>query len=472
MQSGLPLRRLLITVLLTLCAEAADKKNSFEILDQFSDAVEALAARVSPSVVHIVVTRYGARNESPATRTAFVVGRQESIGSGVIVDADGYIVTNAHVVADAQRIRVSLRTPGAQTITDVLAHPLAPMQEATLIGVFKEADLALIKIAASGLPALRFADYDKLRQGQVVFAFGSPEGLHDSLSMGVVSSIARQPDPDSPFIYIQTDASINPGDSGGPLVNTAGEIVGLNTFILTQSGGSEGIGFSIPSPLIQLVSGQLRKYGHIHRPLIGAGVQAITMPLAAALKLPRDSGVVISDVVPGGPAEAAGLKLNDIVVAVDGRPVHNVPMFMMAMLTHDTSDRVQLQLSRGGETVLLEVAAVEEQHATDRLAGLADPDRSQIPRLGILGIAVDKRTESMFPNLRGEYGVVVAARTESPRAGVSGLQIGDVIHEVNGVIVSTVEALRGALEPMKRGDPVALFVEREGKLLYVAFDME
>ena len=134
------------------------------------------------------------------------------------------------------------------------------------------------------MPALRFADYSKLRQGLVVFAFGSRQGLGNSMSMGVVSSVARQPTPDSPFVYIQTDAPINPGDSGGPLVNAEGEIVGLDTFILSQSGGSEGIGFAIPSTLIQLASGKLRRYGHMHRQLIGVGVQTITPTLASALQ--------------------------------------------------------------------------------------------------------------------------------------------------------------------------------------------
>ena len=220
------------------------------------------------------------------------------------------------------------------TFLIVAGQALAPPIDATLIGVFKELDLALIKIPGKGLPTLSFADYRKLRQGQVVFAFGSRQGLGNSMSMGVVSSVARQPQPDSPFVYIQTDAPINPGDSGGPLVNTAGDIVGLNTFILTQSGGSEGIGFAIPSTLIQLAGPQLRKYGHVHRQMIGISVQTITAPLASALSLPRESGVLVSDVAPGGPAETAGVKLNDIVAAVDGRRIENVPMFVTAMLSH------------------------------------------------------------------------------------------------------------------------------------------
>ena len=148
-----------------------------------------------------------------------------------------------------------------------------------------------------------------IRQGELVFAFGSPEGLRNSVTMGVVSSVARQPDPDSPTIYIQTDAPINPGNSGGPLVNVDGELVGLNTFILTESGGSQGLGFAIPSAVVASAYPQLRKYGHLHRGLIGFSMQAITPALAAGLGLSRTSGVMVSDVMPGSAAEAAGIAV-------------------------------------------------------------------------------------------------------------------------------------------------------------------
>jgi serine protease Do len=449
------------------------------VLDQFSDSVQALAARVAPSVVQISVTRYAPREDADGGRTGVVLGRQQSVGSGAIIDPDGYIVTNSHVVANALRIRVNLAPKIAgsgdkpdQTLTSTLAQALAPPVEATLIGVFKELDVALIKISAKNLRALRFADYRKLRQGQVVFAFGSRQGLGNSMSMGVVSSVARQPNPDSPFVYIQTDASINPGDSGGPLVNTAGEIVGLDTLILTQSGGSEGIGFAIPSPLIQLVSAQLRKYGHMHRQLIGVGVQAITPTMTSALSLPRDSGVLISDITPGGPAESAGVKLNDVVAAVDGRAVENVPMFVTALLSHPAGQKVKMDLVRGTEMMSMEVEAVEESHNSDRLSDLIDPEKNRVRPLGIIGVAIDKDTEPLFPGLRGPYGVIVVALSASAAASATGLEVGDVIHEINGTAVSSLEGLRTAMEKFKRGDAVALFIERDGKLQYLAYEVE
>jgi serine protease Do len=410
-----------------------------------------------------------------------VIARQQVVGSGAIVDPEGYIVTNAHVVANALRIRVSRLAQSAQgappdrpdqIITDTLAQALAPEIDAVLVGVFKELDLALIKIPAQGLPTLRFADYKKLRQGEVVFAFGSRRGLGNSMSMGVVSSVARQVDPDSPFVYIQTDAPINPGDSGGPLVNAAGELVGMDTFIFTQSGGSEGIGFAIPSTLIELSCAQLRKYGHMHRQLIGVGVQAITATLASALHLPSDAGVLVSDVTPGEPAEAAGVKLNDIVLAIDGRHVQNVPVFMTMLLSHPSGQKVKLDLLRGTEKLSVEVPPIEESHKSDKLIDMLDPDKNRVRQLGVIAIAIDDQTAEMFPGLRGPYGVIVVAQTVSSSASMTGLQVGDVIHEVNGTVVSSLDSLRSAMEKFKRGDAVALFIERDGKLQYLSFEIE
>jgi serine protease Do len=455
------------------------KRSSFAALDQFSESVQALAAHIAPSVVQISVTRYASREESTAGRIGVVLGKQQSVGAGVVVDSEGYIITNAHVVAGAQRIRVSMvatRPPEGDTtdqlITNELAQAFVEPVDATLIGVFKEADLALLKVPVTGLPALPFADYKKLRQGQVVFAFGSRDGLSNSVSMGVVSSISRQPEPDSPFIFIQTDAPINPGDSGGPLVNTAGEIVGLNTFILSQSGGSEGIAFAIPSPLLQVVSDQLRTHGHFRRLMMGVGVQTITPALAGGLQLHRTSGVVVSDVAPGSAAESAGVKLNDIILSLDAKPVPNLPLFMMASLTHAGTEPVKLQILRGAETLMLDVEGVQEEHSSDRVSDLVDPIKGQIPALGVMGISIDKRVQAILPQLRSAYGVLIAARSASFGGTPIALQAGDVIHEVNGVMVTTVEALRGKLEQMKRGDPVALFIEREGKLQYVSFELE
>ncbi len=451
-------------------AQIAEAQNTAAQLNQFSHAVQSLSARVSPSVVRITATRYGVQEDSG--RTDVLTGNEQSIGSGVIVDTDGYILTNAHVVDGAQKIKVDLVSSGEETISGVLARAHTEPQNAILLGEFKEGDIAVIKVAKTGLPALPFADYGKLQQGQVVFALGSPEGLQNSVSMGIVSSIARQPDPDSPFLYIQTDTPINPGNSGGPLINTAGEIVGLNTFILTKSGGNEGVGFAIPSMLLKWVVGNIRKYGHIHRSSVGIGLQAVTPVLAKALKLPRNSGVLVSDIVPRGPAEIAGLKLNDVVVAVDGRPVDAVPAMMGLFFQHGGGEHIKFEVLRESEKLTLDLVTVEQEHESDRLSDFVDATKDLVPSLGIVGITLSKRLEAITGPTRLPTGVVVAARIQSSFGLNTGLQTGDVIHSLNNDFVFSVEALNSALANVKPGSSIALLIERHGQLQYVAFEIQ
>src|ERR1039458_1538904 len=206
----------------------------------------------------------------------------------------------------------------------------------------------------------------------MVFAFGSPEGLRNTVTMGMVSAVARQPDPDSPLVYIQTDAPINPGNSGGPLVNADGELVGINTFILTQSGGNEGLGFAIPSAIVAFAYPEFKKYGHVHRGEIGVLVQAITPNLAVALALPRDSGVIVSDVDPGGPAAGAGLQVHDIIRGMDGRAVESLALFSYGLYIHNPGDRAKLNILRGSDRLLLDVPVVERPHDLDQLLASAE----------------------------------------------------------------------------------------------------
>ena len=239
--------------------EAAEAKSAEPpgVLVQLNGALENLAARVSPAVVQILVTGYGPLREEDRSQTAFIV-RQHAVGSGVIVDSSGYIMTNAHVVEGAQRIRVALPLPMGDSSGQV---PIGKRRilEARLVGQHKETDLALLKIDETDLPTLQLGSQQRPRVGQLVFAIGSPEGLQNSVTMGVVSALARQPDPSKPITYLQTDAPINPGNSGGPLVDMNGAVLGINTFILSQGGGSEGLGFAIPARIVDFVYRSLRK---------------------------------------------------------------------------------------------------------------------------------------------------------------------------------------------------------------------
>jgi serine protease Do len=343
---------------------------------------------------------------------------------------------------------------------------------ARILGVHTDTDLALLKIEASGLPSLPFGRYQDVRQGQMVFAFGSPEGLGNSVTRGVVSSIARQPDLDRPMVYIQTDAPINPGNSGGPLVDIEGRVVGINTFILTEGGGNEGLGFAIPSGVVRRIYQQLRKQGHVHRQVIGAAVQTITPTLAAGLGLPQDYGVIVSDVTPGGPAEGAGLKAQDVVLTLDGQPVMNVPQFDAAFQFRMDPVPLHLAVLRSSEKISLEIPVVEQQDDLDRLADSLDPVKDLVPQLGILGVQIDRRISAMVPDLRMASGVIVAARTTFGASVDSGLETGDVIHALNGANIISLEALSAGVKQLKPGDPVVLQIERDGQLQYLAFEME
>jgi serine protease Do len=343
--------------------------------------------------------------------------------------------------------------------------------EARIVGTASDIDLALLKVEATGLHALPLADYDRIRQGELVFAFGSPEGLQNSVTMGVVSSIARQPDPDSPRIYIQTDAPINPGNSGGPLVNVDRELVGLNTFILTESGGSQGLGFAIPSLVIAVAYPQLRRYGHLHRGVIGINVQAITPALAAGLGLSRTSGVMVSDVMRDGPADIAGVQVQDIVATVNGKPVNSVPTLELELSTRTAGEMVMMGLVRGSRTVSLPVSVIEEPHSIDQLSDIADPATNAVRKLGIVGVDITDTTAALLPGLRISSGVLVAAREqEAPGTGVP-LLVGDVIHTLNTFAVRSLDGLRVLVDGIKAGSDVVLQIERDGRLMFVTFQI-
>jgi serine protease Do len=411
--------------------------------------------------------------EGDSSEAALVIGRLRSIGSGVIVDPDGYILTNAHVLKGAERVQVVLPSPlvGASPNLSTLSARGRTM-DARIVGQSRETDLAVLKIEAKGLPALPIGKHGNLRQGEMVFAFGSPGGLQNSVTMGVVSAVARQPDPDSPMVYIQTDAPINPGNSGGPLVDVDGELVGINTFILTQSGGNEGLGFAIPNGIVAVAYPQLRKFGHLHRGEIGINVQTITPSLAGGLGLGKEEGVIISDVMPGSPAETAGLEIQDIILSIDDKPVGSVPIFGMYFYMLQAGDRVKIVVLRGAEQLDMEVPVMQRQHEVDRLMDLIDPEKALVSKLGILGIQIDKKIAQMLPDLREASGVIVAAKAAGFGGEENSLAIGDVIHGLNGTPVIGLDFLRSALDRIKPDSPVALQIEREGRLMYTTFRME
>ena len=437
-------------------------------LRELNNAIEFLVRRVSPAVVQVLVTALGSV-EAPGR--AGVLEREHILGSGVVVDSGGFILTNAHVVTGAQQVRVVLTEPTAGGEAGPAAALPGPVLSARVIGVDKETDLAVLKVDTAGLPALGFGDSDRLRKGELVFAFGSPAGLANSVTMGVVSSTAREADPERPLVYIQTDAAINPGNSGGALVDADGALVGINTFILTQGGGSEGLGFAIPTSIAQFIYRQLRTYGHVHRSIIGIKAQEITPLLAKALGLARNWGVLVSDVAPGGPAAGAGLAIGDVVVGLNGRPVGTLPEFVAGVTMRSGGRPVRVEVLRGSTRLAMDVPVIEQRDSIDRLLGSVDAEKNLVRRIGILGVPIDPDIARMIPGLRQPGGILVVARTLYASGVESGLSAGDVIHAVNGTTVTTLEELRTALRGIKSGDPVALQIEREGGFLFLAFEL-
>ena len=438
-------------------------------LIQLNNALEGLAAKVSPAVVQILVTGYGPLHEENRTQTALIV-RQHAVGSGVIVDSAGYIMTNAHVVEGAQRIRVALPLPSdsGRAVPVGKRHIL----EARLVGVHKETDLALLKIDEKDLPTLPLLAQQRARVGQLVFAIGSPEGLQNSVTMGVVSAVARQPDPEKPLTYIQTDAPINPGNSGGPLVDMNGSVVGINTFILSSGGGSEGLGFAIPARIVDFVYQSLRKYGHVHRVEIGAVAQEVTPTLADGLHLSQHWGVIIADVKPDGPAATAGLQVQDIVLTADDRRIETLPGLSSALYLHRLDQVLKLEILRGDEKKILYVPAIEQRDPMDQLFDAADPEKSLVPRLGVLAVDITGDLRNQIGTLRIASGVIVLGRAADLITPDTGLQTGDVIHALNTTDVTSMNELRAAVLKLKTGDSVVLQVERSDGLTYLSFEME
>ncbi len=466
---------LVIALLLSGLAPAQSQEKTPEskppdALHDLSAALELLSHRAGRAVVQVFSTGF-ALNSDEESGNASLLTRQKSTGSGVIVSSDGYIVTNAHVVQGGRRIEVQLtvsldRAPGHSVI-----RPSGTRLDAKIVGVDRDSDLAVLKIDRTGLSFLRFGDSEELKQGQLVLAFGNPLGLANSVSMGVVSSVARQIKADDPMIYIQTDAPINPGNSGGPLLDADGRVVGINTFILSQSGGSEGIGFAIPSNIVRSVVHQIRKDGHVHRGQIGVYAQSITPSLAVGLGLSRDWGVLLGDVDPDGPADTAGLKVGDIVLALNGKVMENARQLEVNLYGKPVGENVKIEVLRGNQKLGFEVEVIERDDDPLRFADLVNPEQNIISKLGILGIEINQQIAQMLPDLRKKYGVVVAVRAAgSPYS--TALDPGDVIYAVNGTPVTTVVALRQALDRLKPNDPTVLQVEREGHLMYLDLELE
>lgn len=445
----------------------APAKRPLRGLEELSASLEDLAAKVGPAVVQVLATSYATEGGEGSA----VLAKQRGSGSGVILSADGYIVTNAHVVQGAGRIQVVLPGPTPTPPRSIL-RPRGRTVAADLVGTDRETDLAVLRVAEQGLPFLTLGDSEALRQGQLVLAFGSPLGFDNTATMGIVSSVARQLASEGRMIYVQTDAPINPGNSGGPLVDVSGQVVGINTLIASQGGGSEGLGFAAPSNIVRAVYEQIRKEGRVRRAELGMRVQTITPALAGALKLPRREGVVIADVQEGGGAASAGARIGDVVVSLDGKPMENARQLEVNLYRRTPGESVTIEVLRDSERATLQAVVSERSGDTNGLGFLVSPERNLVPRLGILALDLTENVRKMVQPRRSNDGVVVAALTADGPAWNDPPRPGDVIHAINLESVTSVEALKSRVAALRPGDPVGLVVERDGLIVLLAAELE
>ena len=255
-------------------------------------------------------------------------------------------------------------------------------------------------------------------------------------------------------------------------MDTEGRLVGINTFILSETGGSQGLGFAIPSNIVAFVYEQLRRFGRIHRGIIGVQLQEIAPDLASGLGLARQDGVVISDVLPGGPADRAGLKIQDILLSLEGRGIGSVPIAEMIVATRASGTMLHAEVLRGKEKIPFEIRVSEAKNEAGELADSIDPAKSLVPRLGIFGVEITEQVADLLSDLRIPSGVAVAAMSADFASMEADLKAGDVIHGVNGKSVATLEALRAAINAIPSGSPCVLQIERDEKLFYVTFEMD
>jgi serine protease Do len=415
-------------------------------LARVNQALIRLAKVVQPAVVQIGVKGGGGTNiPVPEDHPPLPPGDRPAVGSGIIISADGYILTNQHVVENAQQIEVQLM--------DDRKLP------AKVIGRDARTDLALLKIDATGLPLLPLGDSDRAEVGELVLAVGNPFGLEHSVSLGVVNRKGRALGGSGAFVdYIQTDASVNPGNSGGPLINMRGEVVGINTAVVPN----RRVAFAIPVNLAKSLLPELHTRGRIAWGFLGVSIQDLTPDVAKAMSLTEAKGALVNDVLPGQPAAAAGIKRGDIILAFDGKPIADVRTLQRAVSFTAVGAQVEVQLFRDGRLEKVSIK-VGEARTTER-AGSAPAVRRD---LGMMVEEVDAEKAKKFKLKEGEEGLVVTEVAKGGPASGAGVRSGDLVREVNRREVRSLEGYRSALR-QGEGDVDLLLLKRGEAYLYVA----
>ena len=427
--------------------------------------VRSTAAKVIPAVVSIASTVVV--HDQAFTDEGLPFGmfkdipprRQYGQGSGVIVTADGYIVTNNHVVAEAVDVEV------------VLAD--RRQYKGRVVATDPKTDVAVVKINASGLPTVSWGDSSALAVGDFVLAIGNPLGLSRTVTFGIVSAVGRADVGVADFEdFVQTDAPINPGNSGGALVNINGELVGINTAIASPTGGSVGVGFAIPSNMARTAMQSLIKTGRVVRGFLGASTQDVSPLLAKVFRLPDVKGSIVTDLQPKGSAERAGLKRGDVVVRFDGRDVMDSGHLRNLIAAATIGSKHRLDVIR--DTRLMQAELVVQEAPRERNKKAQAETERNLTAHPLSGVIVDEVTPALARqmDLVANSGIVVTDVEEGSIAEVSGLQPGDMILELNRQAVSTFNAFQRLAEPLNPTDLALLLINRQGTVLYVPIQSE
>jgi len=440
-------------------------------LPDFTDLVE----KQGPAVVNISTMQGGTRNplaqqfpNVPEDDPFFEFFRRftpnpggprefqsQSLGSGFIISADGYILTNAHVVQAADEITVRL--------TDKREF------KARIIGSDRRTDIALIKIEATGLPVVKFGDPSRLRVGEWVVAIGSPFGFDNTVTKGIVSAKGRSLPQETFVPFIQTDVAVNPGNSGGPLFNMRGEVVGINSQIYSRTGGFMGLSFAIPIDVANDIAQQLRTSGKITRGRIGVVIQPMTKELADGFGLSKPQGALVNSVEKGGPADKGGIEAGDVILRFDGKPINasdDLPR-IVGGTRPGSKATVQVWRNKASRDVQLVVAELTDDARGPR-GGRGQKPPAAAP--GVYGMALSDLTEAQRKELKVEGGVLVGdVQGVAARAG---MRRGDVILAVNNQDVKSVEQFNQMMAQFEKGRIVALLVRRGGNSLYVPFRLD
>jgi serine protease Do len=383
--------------------------------------------------------------------------REASLGSGVIVSADGYIVTNAHVVEKADEIKVLLSDKREFT--------------GKVVGSDPKTDVAVIKISGRDLPTLIWGDSDRIEVGEYALAIGNPFGLNSTITLGIISAVGRANMGIEQYEnFIQTDAAINPGNSGGALVNTRGELIGINTAIFSRTGGNMGIGFAIPSNMAKRVLDSLIKTGKVVRGYLGVSIQDVNAKIAKQFGLEQAQGALVGDVVSGSPAEQAGIKSGDVIVRFDGKAIENSSTLRNRAAETPVGKGVEVEVVRDKKPVklTLKVAEQPKDMTTAGETAKGEGKSATLAGLEVRNLSPDAARQLNLP--RGLQGVVVAQVESGSAAEEAGVQAGDVIVELNRKPVRNTEDFRRQSKALGKNDGVLLLIVRQGGRLFIAIN--